>query len=189
MRRIPTAALFTLIATATLLSAGCQANAPAAPTDAQTAAPAEGDSTPTPTPTPTPEDPCVEAEPSGTDGSPTPRDEIELPEWWEDQFPLPQCGVLVLAEQDDYTTSLEFDYADTEALLAAKDEVIAAMEDLGYEVTGDMQLDGGFTDFLAGRDELIGVEVDVTATTDAASLTGTKRWPYPRLSVDFHDFR
>lgn len=46
----------------------------------------------------------------------------------DDPLPQPECGLLTLAEQDDYTTSLVYEYANTEPLVDAMDEIVAGLK-------------------------------------------------------------
>lgn len=56
-------------------------------------------------------------------------------------------------------------------------------------MAGNQETGGKVAYFPAGKDDLLGVEIDVVAATEDDELVGESRWPYPYLSVDFHDFR
>ncbi|GGH38796.1 hypothetical protein [Microbacterium album] len=173
-----------------LLLAGC-ASVSAEPADeAPTAEPSPTASTPAADESK--EDPCAvdpaEIEPSGLPH----REEVSLPEWWDEPFPLPECGALVLAEQSGKDIDLEYEYATTEAALADAEALLPELEAAGFttlEARDEEDARYWFFQYEETPGEWAGIDIDIRVLKETNHLIGSDRWPYPYLEISYYDYR
>lgn len=173
-----------------LLLTGCAGGPSEQPEEPTTAEPTPTASTPA---AEQPEaDPCAADSAVGESSDVPARAEIPLPEWWDDQFPLPECGTLVLAEQSGKDIELEYEYETTEAALADAETLLPELEAAGFAAADESDEEDQsvwFFQYEQSPGEWAGIDIDMRVQKEASHLIGTERWPYPYLELRYYDYR